>query len=214
MSNILLGKKIGMTQIYDDYNNLSPVTLIQAGPCPITQVKTKKFHGYSAIQVGYGVQKKSRISKCRLGELVKANLPLCTYLKEFRISEITNRKVGDILTVSQFKAGDTIDVTSKTKGKGFQGVVKRWGFSGGPSSHGSMFHRRGGSYGMCQWPGKVYKGRKMPGHMGNKQRTVQNLTIMRIVEDKNIIIVKGSFPGYNNCIILIRTAKKTIQKMV
>ena len=208
MKIALIGKKIGMTQVYDENNHLVPVTVIEAGPCPIVQIKSVDSDGYDSIQLGYKSQKKSRLSKAELGHLNKAKVNPVSTLQEFRTNGDINFNVGDVLTVDQFSEGQKIDIIGTSKGRGFQGVVKRYGFSGGPASHGSMFHRRGGSYGMCQWPGHVIKGKKMPGHMGDARRTVQNLKIVKVLADKNIILIKGSVPGSKNSLLTIRTAVK------
>ena len=208
MKIALIGKKIGMTQVYDENNHLVPVTVIEAGPCPIVQIKSVDSDGYDSIQLGYKSQKKSRLSKAELGHLNKAKVNPVSTLQEFRTNGDINFNVGDVLTVDQFSEGQKIDIIGTSKGRGFQGVVKRYGFSGGPASHGSMFHRRGGSYGMCQWPGHVIKGKKMPGHMGDARRTVQNLKIVKVLADKNIILIKGSIPGSKNSLLTIRTAVK------
>lgn len=209
---VLIGKKIGMTQVYDDQNRLVPVTVLEAGPCPIVQVKNQKSEGYDAIQVGYGSQKEHRLTNSAKGHFKKADVSPVRELREFRTADDAGHKVGDLLTVAQFAAGETVDVIATTKGRGFQGVVKRHGFAGGPASHGSMFHRRGGSYGGCQWPGHVYKNRKMPGHMGDVRRTTQNLVIVKVIEDKNLILVKGSFPGAKGAVVMLRDAKKAKKK--
>ena len=208
MKVALLGKKIGMTQVFDENNRLIPVTVIEAGPCPVTQVKTAETDGYSAVQIGYRAQKEHRLSKAALGHFEKAGVEPLAELREFRVEAEGELNVGDVLTVEKFEAGQKIDVIGTSKGRGFQGVVKRYGFAGGPASHGSMFHRRGGSYGMCQWPGHVIKGKKMPGHMGDKQRTVQNLTVVKVLADKNLILVKGSIPGSRGSLVTVRTAVK------
>ncbi|NQY33145.1 MAG: 50S ribosomal protein L3 [Coraliomargarita sp.] len=208
MKVALLGKKIGMTQVFDENNRLIPVTVIEAGPCPVTQVKSDEKDGYSAVQIGYRPQKDHRLSKAALGHFKKAGVEPLAELREFRVEAEGELNVGDVLTVEKFEAGQKIDVIGTSKGRGFQGVVKRYGFHGGPASHGSMFHRRGGSYGMCQWPGHVIKGKKMPGHMGDKQRTVQNLTVVKVLADKNLILVKGSIPGSRGSLVTVRTAVK------
>ncbi len=208
MKVALLGKKIGMTQVFDDENRLIPVTVIEAGPCPVTQVKTSDKDGYSAVQIGYRPQKQQRLSKAARGHFKKAGVDTHAELSEFRTDDGAELNVGDILTVDRFEAGQKIDVIGTSKGRGFQGVVKRYGFAGGPASHGSMFHRRGGSYGMCQWPGHVIKGKKMPGHMGDVQRTVQNLTIVKVLADENLILVKGSIPGSRGSLVTVRSAVK------
>lgn len=208
MNIALLGKKIGMTQVFDEDNRLIPVTVIEAGPCPVTQVKSTETDGYNAIQIGYRQQKEHRLSKAALGHLKKAGVEAVSELQEFRTNGDTELNVGDVLTVEKFEAGQKIDVIGTSKGRGFQGVVKRYGFAGGPASHGSMFHRRGGSYGMCQWPGHVIKGKKMPGHMGDVQRTVQNLKVVKVIAEKNLILVKGSIPGSRGSFVTVRTAVK------
>ena len=197
-----------MTQVFDDENRLIPVTVIEAGPCPVTQIKSVEKDGYDAIQIGYREQKERRLSKGELGHLKKADISPVAELSEFRTNGDSEIKVGDTLTVERFKEGQMIDVIGTSKGRGFQGVVKRHGFAGGPASHGSMFHRRGGSYGFCQWPGHVIKGKKMPGRMGGDQRTVQNLEVVKIVADKNLILIKGSIPGSRGGLVTVRTAIK------
>lgn len=204
----LIGKKISMTQVYDEGNALIPVTIIEAGPCPVSQVKKKETDGYNSIQISYGKRKASRSRKPIEGHFKKAGVQPCQILKEVRCPDSPKHEVGEVLTVKGFQEGQFVDVIGNTRGKGFQGVVKRHGFSGGPASHGSMFHRRGGSYGQCQWPGEVDKGRAMPGRTGNERRTVQSLKVIKIFEDKNIILVKGSIPGSSGTSVIIRDAKK------
>lgn len=199
-----------MTQVFDDANRLIPVTVIEAGPCPVTQIKkSTEKDGYDAIQIGYRAQKEHRLSKGELGHLKKADVEPVAELSEFRVKGESDVKVGDVLTVEHFQAGQKIDVIGTSKGRGFQGVVKRHGFAGGPASHGSMFHRRGGSYGFCQWPGHVIKGKKMPGRMGGDQRTVQNLEVVKVITEKNLILIKGSIPGSRGGLVTVRTAIKT-----
>ena len=207
----LIGKKLGMSQVYDSDNNLVPVTIIEAGPCPVLQVKTLDKDGYSAIQIGYNPQGKSpnKANKCAKGHSAKAGVDSQQIAQEIRFTAEHEYERGNTLTVDHFKDVKMIDVVSKTKGRGFQGVVKRWNFAGGPASHGSMFHRRGGSYGLCQWPGRVFKNKKMPGHMGDVSRTTQNLAVVKILSDKNLILVKGSIPGHKGSIITLRVAKKS-----
>ncbi|MGB0290280.1 MAG: 50S ribosomal protein L3 [Opitutales bacterium] len=208
MNVALLGKKIGMTQVFDDANRSIPVTVIEAGPCPVTQVKSDETDGYNAVQIGFRAQKAQRLSKAARGHFEKAGVEAQAELSEFRTNGDHELNVGDVLTVEHFEAGQKIDVIGTSKGRGFQGVVKRYGFAGGPASHGSMFHRRGGSYGMCQWPGHVIKGKKMPGHMGDVQRTVQNLTVVKVVPEKNLILIKGSVPGARGSLLTVRSAVK------
>ncbi len=208
MSFILIGKKIGMTQVYDSQNRLLPVTVIEAGPCHVTQVKTADSDGYEAVQIGFGPQKASRVSKAVQGHVKKAGVDPVRVLREFRNTKGDSYEAGQALTVEMFSEGDRVDVIATSKGHGFQGVMKRHGFAGGPASHGSMTHRRGGSYGLCQDPGRVMKGKKMPGHMGATRRTVQNLDVVKILPEKNVILVKGSLPGANGSLVTIRPAKK------
>ena len=208
MSLTLIGKKIGMTQFYNEANELVPVTVVEAGPCAVTQVKTSQTDGYNAVQVGFKAQKEQRLNKPALGHLKKAGVAPVAILGEFRTEGAPEYKVGDVLTVEKFNEGQLIDVIGVAKGRGFQGVMKRFDFDGQPDSHGHMMHRRPGSIGMRQTPGHVYRGRKMPGHMGAKRRTVQNLTIVKVIGEKNILLIKGSFPGANGDTVYIREAKK------
>lgn len=209
MSTVLIGKKVGMTQVYTETGELVPVTVIEAGPCPVVQVKRQDKDGYSAIQIGYGLKKEKNTSRGALGHFKKAGTGPLRLLREVRLSSDSDKAMGDVLTVDLFEGQAKVDVIGTTKGRGFQGVVKRWNFAGGPASHGSMFHRRGGSYGMCQWPGEVVKGKKMPGHFGTDRRTVQNLKVVKILPEKNLILVKGSVPGATGSTVLVRKAVKT-----
>jgi large subunit ribosomal protein L3 len=209
MSLILLGKKVGMTQIYDSENRLVPVTVVQAGPCPVTQVKTVDSDGYNAVQIGFRVQKESRLPKAALGHQKKAGLTeYVSEFSEFRTAAAPEFKVGDVLTVEKFTAGAKVDVIGTSKGRGFQGVVKRHNMDGQPATHGHMMHRRVGSIGMRQTPGHVFKGKRMPGHMGQERRTAQNLTVVKVLEDKNLLLIKGSLPGANGDFVVVRQAKK------
>lgn len=208
MSTILIGKKLGMTQVFDADNSLVAVTVVEAGPCPVTQVKTAQSDGYEAVQIGFGAQKESRMTKAELGHLKKAGVGALTELVEIRSDKPAELKVGDVLKVTNFTEGQKVDIIGTTKGKGFQGVMRRYNFAGQPATHGHMMHRRPGSVGCRQTPGHVYKGRKMPGHMGQVRRTTQNLSIVKILEDKNLLLIKGSIPGANGDIVLVRTAKK------
>lgn len=205
----ILGKKVGMTQVFTEDNKLVPVTVVEVGPCAILQVKTLEIDGYSAVQIGFQKQKESRATKAHLGHVKKSGSGPVMEIAEFRTEDSGAFKLGDTIGVERFSQGEKVDVISTTKGKGFQGVVKRWGFRGGPASHGSMWHRRGGSYGNCQWPGEVLKGKKMPGRTGGDKRTVQNLVIVKIIEDKNLLLIKGTFPGANGSFVTVRKAIKT-----
>jgi large subunit ribosomal protein L3 len=209
MISTLVGKKLGMTQVYDAQNVLVPVTVVEAGPCPVVQVKTTETDGYNAVQLGFSQKKLKNTSKAEQGHAKKSgveNTP--RVLSEVRLDAASTLKVGDVVTVSAFTEGQMVDVIGITKGKGFQGVVKRFRVAGGPASHGSMFHRRIGSVGMRQTPGRVWKNQAMPGHMGSERRTVQNLSIVKVLADKNLLLVKGAIPGANGDDVIVRSAKK------
>jgi large subunit ribosomal protein L3 len=209
MINTIIGKKVGMTQVYDENNVLVPVTVVEAGPCPVVQVKTVETDGYNAVQLGYSAKKAKNSSKAELNHAKKAGLDLAPrILDEVRLLEAPEVKPGDTVTVADFTVGQTVDVIGVSKGKGFAGVVKRFRVAGGPASHGSMFHRRIGSIGMRQTPGRVFKNQKMPGHMGSQRRTVQNLSIVLVDADKNLLLVRGSIPGANGDTVVVRTAIK------
>ena len=206
MKKGLIGKKIGMTQIFDEKGNVIPVTVIEAGPCVVAQVKTVENDGYDAVQLGFGDVKEKHLNKPERGHFTKANLALKKHLREFRLESIDGIKVGDELNANVFEAGEKVDVQGTTKGKGFQGVIKRHGQSRGPMGHGSMYHRRPGSMGPCATPGRVFKGKKLPGHMGVQTVTIQNLDVVRVDMDKNVILVKGSVPGAKGSILKIKSA--------
>lgn len=209
MISTLLGKKLGMTQVYDAQNVLVPVTVVEAGPCPVVQVKTTENDGYNAVQLGFSKKKSKNTSSAEQAHAKKAGLEETPrVLSEVRLEAASDLKVGDVVTVAAFTEGQTVDVIGITKGKGFQGVVKRFRVAGGPATHGSMFHRRIGSVGMRQTPGRVWKNQAMPGHMGQLRRTVQNLTIVKVLADKNILLVKGAIPGANGDDVIVRTAIK------
>ena len=211
MIQTLLGKKVGMTQVYDGDNALIPVTVVEAGPCPVVQVKTVASDGYNAVQLGFGPQKESRLSQPELGHLKKAGVAPVSRLSEVRLPAAPTAKPGDVVTVEIFKEGQLVDVIGVTKGKGFQGVVRRFRVAGGPASHGSMFHRRIGAIGMRQTPGRVFKNQKMPGHMGSVSRTVQNLKVVKVLADKNLLLVRGAIPGANGSDVIIRSAIKAVK---
>ena len=208
MEKAIIGKKIGMTQIFDEKGLVIPVTVIEAGPCIVAQVKTIETDGYNAIQLGYGDVKENRINRPEKGHFTKAKLALKKHLREFRVSEIADVTVGNEIKADVFETGDKIDVQGTTKGKGFQGVIKRHGQSRGPMGHGSMYHRRPGSMGACSTPSRVFKGKKLPGHMGNTTITIQNLKIVKVDVEKNAILVKGSVPGNKGVILKIKDAVK------
>lgn len=209
MISTLIGKKLGMTQVYDAQNVLVPVTVVEAGPCAVVQVKTLETDGYNAVQLGFSQKKEKNAPKAELAHAQKAGLKAAPrVLSEVRLNEKPTAKLGDVVTVEAFKEGQFVDVIGITKGKGFQGVVKRWRVAGGPASHGSMFHRRIGSIGMRQTPGRSWKNQSMPGHMGSERRTVQNLRIVKVLPEKNILLVKGAVPGANGDDVIVRTAIK------
>jgi large subunit ribosomal protein L3 len=209
MISSLLGKKLGMTQVYDAQNVLVPVTVVEAGPCTVVQVKTAETDGYNAVQIGFAAKKPKNSSKAELNHAKKAGLETAPrVLSEVRLAAAPTLKVGDVLTVTSFSEDQLVDIIGITKGKGFQGVVKRFRVAGGPASHGSMFHRRIGSVGMRQTPGRVWKNQAMPGHMGGEKRTVQNLRVVKVIADKNLILVKGAIPGANGDDVIVRSAIK------
>jgi large subunit ribosomal protein L3 len=197
-----------MTQVFDGRRCLISVTVVEAVPCFVAQLKEEGKDGYGAVQLAYGHRRASNVSDPVRGHLKKAGLGSCAGLREFRVADLSPYKLGEAIDFSIFEAGEFIDVVGQTKGRGFQGVMKRYDFSGGPASHGSMFHRRGGSYGCRQWPGHVYKGRKMPGHDGCVMRTVQNLEIVELILEKNLLLLKGGLPGANEGLVVLRKAKK------
>jgi large subunit ribosomal protein L3 len=209
MISEILGKKLGMTQVYDAQNVLVPVTVVEAGPCAVVQVKTVATDGYNAVQLGFAQKKAKNASGGERGHAKKAGLDNSPrVLAEVRMKDAPVLKVGDIVNASSFTEGQFVDVIGITKGKGFQGVVRRWRVAGGPAAHGSMFHRRIGSIGQRQTPGRTWKNQSMPGHMGSQQRTVQNLRVVKVIADKNLILVKGAIPGANGDDVIVRSAIK------
>ncbi|MEA3464947.1 MAG: 50S ribosomal protein L3 [Thermodesulfobacteriota bacterium] len=208
MVNGILGKKLGMTQIFTENGMRIPVTVVEAGPCTVVQKKTAETDGYSAVQLGFGEQKAQRVNKPELGHLKKAGKGVFAHLREMD-GDIDGYEVGSQVVCSElFSAGDIVDVAGTSKGKGFQGVIKRWNFSGGRSTHGSTFHRAPGAIGCSAWPSRVFKGKKMAGQMGNERVTVQNLEVVGVREDQNLILIKGAVPGPKNGLVVIRKAVK------
>ena len=202
----IIGKKVGMTQIFTDDGRVVPVTIIKAGPCLVVQKKIKENNPWMKVQLGYVEEKKVKnVNKPEKGHFDKDKIPSTSVLKEFFIDE-DNIEVGESVKVDIFKEKERIDIAGTTKGKGFQGVVKRWNFKGGKKTHGSMHHRRPGSIGMCAFPGKVIKGKKMPGRMGGVTRTTKNLSVVQVDAENNLIFIKGAVPGANNSVVLVRTA--------
>ena len=205
----LLGKKIGMTQIYDAQNVLIPVSVVEAGPCPVVQVKTVESDGYNAVQLGFSKKKLKNASKAELNHAKKAGLDDAPRtLGEVRLAEPSTLKPGDVVTVTAFHEGQFVDVIGVSKGKSFQGVVKKHHVQGGPAAHGSMFHRRIGSIGMRQTPGRSWKNQSMPGHLGSDHCTMQNLRVIKVLPEKNLLLVKGAIPGANGDNVIVRSAIK------
>ena len=208
MKKAILGKKIGMTQVFTEDGQLIPVSVIQAGPCQVVQKKTEEVDGYTAVQVGYEDKKERRANKPEKGHFQKANVPVKKYLKEFKLDNAAELNVGDELTVEQFADGDVLDVTGTSKGQGFAGTIKRWGTHRGPMTHGSHYHRGPGSLGACSDPSRVFKGKKMPGHYGVVKVTIQNLDLVKIDKERNLLLVKGSIPGPKGGLVVVRNAVK------
>lgn len=206
MTNGLIGKKLGMTQVFDE-SRLTPVTVIEAGPCRVVGVRTKDKNRYDAVQLSFGEVKERRLSKAELGHLKKNQAPASRILREFK--KDGDAAVGQLVTVEMFKKGDWVDVIGVSKGKGFQGVVKRHHYAGGPESHGSMFHRAPGSIGASSFPSRVWKGKTLPGHMGAERVTVQRLKVIESRSGENLLFIRGAVPGAANGIVVVRKSKKS-----
>ena len=209
MKKAILATKVGMTQIFGEDGVLTPVTVLQAGPCAVTQVKTVETDGYNAVQVGFGDIRDVLVNKPRAGHFKKAGVANKRYLREFKFENAADYTVGQEIKVDIFSAGDKIDATGTTKGKGFQGAIKRHGLSRGPMGHGSKYHRHAGSNGPATTPGRVFKGKHMPGHMGHVKATIQNLEVVRIDVDNNIILVKGAVPGPKKALVMLKETVKS-----
>ena len=212
MKKASLGKKIGMTQIFLNDGRLVPVTVVEAGPCTVTQVKTCEKDGYEAVQVGFGELTEQRAQKLKnkpeLGHFAKAGVPATRYLRELRLDDISSLKVGDQIKVDIFAEGDKIDVTGISKGHGYTGVIQRWNQHTGPMSHGSKYHRGVGSLSANSDPSRVFKGKKMAGQYGNEKVTVQNLEVIRVDAERNLLLVKGALPGANGALLFVRDSVK------
>ncbi|MGB9680039.1 MAG: 50S ribosomal protein L3 [Thermoanaerobacteraceae bacterium] len=208
MKKGILGKKHGMTQIFNEKGEFIPVTVVEAGPCIVVQKKTLGNDGYNAIQVGFGDIKERRVIKPLKGHFKKSDLPFKKYLKELRLEDISGYEVGTEIKADIFKAGEKVDVTGISKGKGFAGIIKRYNANRGPMAHGSKYHRRVGSMGATTDPGRTFKGKIMPGHMGHEKVTVQNLEIMRVDPEMNMILIKGSVPGPKGSLLIIKDSVK------
>lgn len=210
MKKAMIGKKIGMTQIFDEKGIVIPVSVIEAGPLTVVQKKTAETDGYDAIKVGYEKVQEKKLNKPDLGQFTKTKLAPMKYLKEFRFEDVSGYEVGqEIKAADMFQSGDKIDVSGISKGKGFQGTIKRFGQKGGPKTHGSMYHRRPGSMGSNTSPARVFKGKKLPGHMGMDNTTIQNLEVVRVDSDRNLILIKGAVPGPKGGLLVIKNTVKS-----
>ena len=208
MKKAILATKVGMTQIFNDEGVLVPVTVLQAGPCVVTQVKTEENDGYKAVQVGFVDKREKLVNKPQKGHFDKAGVSYKRYVRELRLENAEEYSVKDEIKADIFAAGDKVDATAISKGKGYQGAIKRHGQHRGPMTHGSKFHRHAGSNGAASDPSKVFKGKKMPGQMGNKKITIQNLEVVRVDAENNLLLVKGSVPGPKKCLVTIKEAVK------
>ena len=200
----LIGRKIGMTQIYDDKGNVVPVTVIEAGPCTVTEVRTAARDGYQAVQVGFGTNKESRFRRPVLGQFKKRNLPPSRHVKEFRVGDASGYSVGQSLTVDLFSGDGSVDVQGVTKGRGFQGVVKRHGFVAGHASHGPTHGKQPGSIGASAYPSRVVKGKRLPGRMGGGNLTIKNLKLVAVDAEQNVMLVRGAIPGPANGLVIVK----------
>ena len=208
MKKAILTTKVGMTQVFSEDGVLTPVTVLQAGPCVVTQVKTVENDGYSAVQVGFGDIREKLVNKPKKGHFAKAGVTAKRFLKEFRLEDAESYTLGQEIKADVFAAGDKVDATAKSKGKGFQGAIKRHGQSRGPMAHGSKYHRHAGSNGSATTPGRVFKGKHMPGHMGAVRVTVQNLEVVSVDAEKNLILVKGAVPGPEKSLVMLKESVK------
>jgi large subunit ribosomal protein L3 len=208
MKKAILGTKLGMTQIFNEDGKVVPVTVVEAGPCSVLQLKNVENDGYNAVKVGFQNLREKLVNKPMKGQFAKAGSPLKRFVREFRMEDISQFEVGAEIKADIFAAGEKIDVSGVTKGKGFAGVIKKWNFSRGPETHGSKFHRAVGSMGASSSPSKTWKNKKMPGHMGHVNRTILNLEVVRVMPEKNIILIKGGIPGPNKGLVVIRNAIK------
>lgn len=208
MKKAILGRKLGMTQIFDERGRVIPVTVVEAGPCAIIQKKTVENDGYNSIKVGFDEKRETLFNKPMLGEFKKAGVSPRRFVKEFRLEDTSAYEVGQEIKADVFAVGDKVDVTGISKGKGYQGAVKRWHNHIGPKSHGSKFHRAPGSQGACSDPSRTFKNRRMPGHMGHVKSTVLNLEVAMVIPEKNVILVKGGVPGAKKGYVIIKNTVK------
>lgn len=210
MKKAIMATKVGMTQIFNEDGALIPVTVLQAGPCPVVQIKTADKDGYDAVQVGFGDIREALVNKPKKGHFAKANVANKRFLKEFRFEDAASYELGQEIKADIFAAGDRIDASGISKGKGFAGAIKRFGLSRGPMGHGSKYHRHAGSNGPATTPGRVFKGKHMPGQMGHVKVTVQNLEVVRVDAENNMILVKGAVPGAKKSLVILKESVKTI----
>ena len=211
MKKAILATKVGMTQIFNEDGVLTPVTVLQAGPCVVTQVKTVENDGYSAVQVGFVDKREKLVNKPMKGQFDKAGVSYKRFVREFRFEDAESYEVAQEIKADIFVAGEKVDATAISKGKGFQGAIKRHGQSRGPMAHGSKYHRHAGSNGACSDPSRVFKGKKMAGHMGNKKVTVQNLEIVKVDAENNLLLVKGAVPGPKKSLVTIKETVKSVK---
>lgn len=208
MKKAILGKKLGMTQIFTADGLIVPVTVVEAGPCPVVQKKTVDHDGYSAIQVGFGSLREKLANKPRLGSFKKAGVEPMRHLRELKLDDSDGYEVGQTIKADMFEQGDFIDISGVSKGKGFQGAIKRWNQSRGRMSHGSHYHRRVGSMSGCSSPSRVFKSKRLPGHMGSENVTIQNLEVVRVDAERNLLLIKGAVPGAKGTLVFVRDSIK------
>ena len=208
MKKASIGRKVGMTQLFTADGKMLPITVIEAGPCPVVQKKTVEHDGYEALQVGFAPIREKLVTKPMLGHFKKASVGAHRYVKEIKLDNAAEYEAGQVITVDMFETGDKVDVTGKSKGKGFQGVIKRWNQSRGRMTHGSRYHRRVGSMSACSYPGEVFKHKNLPGHMGSERITVQNLEVVRVDAERNLLLVKGAIPGAKGSLVVVKSTVK------
>ena len=208
MKQAILGKKIGMTQVFCEDGTMVPVTVVMAGPCPVTQIKTVDHDGYDAVQMAFMPVREKLITKPQMGHLKKAGVEAHRYVKEFRLDDCSQYEVGNVIKADVFEKGSHVDVTGISKGKGFEGNIKRWNQARGRKTHGSHSYRVAGSLGACTYPGEVFKTKRLPGHMGRERITVQNLEIVRSDAERNLLLIKGAIPGANGGLVLVKSTIK------
>ena len=208
MKQAILGKKVGMTQVFREDGTMVPVTVVMAGPCPVTQIKTVDHDGYDAVQMAFMPVREKLITKPQMGHLKKAGVEAHRYVKEFRLDDCSQYEVGNVIKADVFEKGSHVDVTGISKGKGFEGNIKRWNQARGRKTHGSHSYRVAGSLGACTYPGEVFKTKHLPGHMGRERITVQNLEVVRSDAERNLLLIKGAIPGANGGLVLVRSTIK------